>query len=251
MSDKIGNVRFDKLTLNSSYKRLMEIIENGNRCHQVVVANAYSVVIAHKNKAFADVCETTDITFADGLPVVWLSSLIGVRIPERIAGPDFMWSFSGICAKKGYKVFLMGSEEPYLSRLATNMKRTFINMNIVGAYSPPYGKWSSEENKKMITMINKSKADILWVGVSSPKQDLWIAQNKDKLKVKVALGVGAAFDFHSGRVKRAPLWMQKVGLEWFYRLSQDPKRLWKRYLIGNLRFLGIIIKEFIKNKINF
>lgn len=249
MTKKIGNIKFNKLTLDSSQKRVADIIDSGDKCHQVVVANAYSVVLAHKNKEFAKVCENADTTFADGMPVVWASMILGDRIPERVAGPDFMWSFSKVCAAKGYKVFLMGTEEPYLSKLKENLEKEFNGIDIVGTYSPPYGEWSAEENKRIVSKINKSKADILWVGVSSPKQDIWIAKHKDVLKVKVALAVGAAFDFHSGRVERAPVWIQKIGFEWLFRFFQDPRRLWKRYVIGNIQFLMIVFREIFNNKV--
>ena len=248
MTKKIGNIKFNKLTIDSSIKRVSEIIETSDYCQQIVVANAYSVVLAHKNKKFAEVCELADIAFADGIPVVWASKLLGDKIPERVAGPDFMWSFSKVCSDKNYKVFLMGSEEPFLSKLKQNLENHFPGIDIVGVYSPPYGEWSDKENKKIVSIINKSNADILWVGVSSPKQDIWISRNKKILECKVAIGVGAAFDFHSGRVERAPIWVQKLGFEWLFRFTQDPRRLWKRYIIGNLQFIIIIIKEFFKVK---
>jgi N-acetylglucosaminyldiphosphoundecaprenol N-acetyl-beta-D-mannosaminyltransferase len=246
MTIKIGNIKFNKFTLNSAQKKIVDVIETGKKCHQVVIANAYSLVIAHKDKSFSSVCESADIVFADGLPVVWASILLGDRIPERIAGPDFMWSFSRVCAEKGYGIFLMGSEEPYLSKLQKNLHIAFDGINIVGTYSPPFGKWCRKENKKIVTMINKSKADILWVGISTPKQDIWIKEHQKELNAKIAFGVGAAFDFHSGRIERAPKWIQKIGFEWLFRFFQDPRRLWRRYFIGNLQFIYLILCDIIK-----
>lgn len=247
MTIKIGKITFNRFTHSDAQNEVCRIIETTSRCHQVVIANAYSLVLAHKNEQFAEVCSGADLVFADGKPVVWASLLLKDRIPERIAGPDFMWSFSRICALKGYKVFLMGGQEPFLARLKENMEREFKDINIVGTYSPPFGEWSKEESKKIISLVNHSKADILWVGVSTPKQDIWIADHKSQIKAKIAFGVGAAFDFHSGKIKRAPEWMQHAGFEWLHRLISEPKRLWRRYIIGNAQFLLIVFRQIIIN----
>ncbi len=248
MTKKVGNIPFHKLTIDSAKEKIADIVKTSSRCQQVIVANSYSLVLAHNYPDFADVCNSAEIVFADGKPILWAAKLLGNRIRKRVTGPDFMWEFSAVCAREKFKVFLLGTREPYLSRLKYNLEKSFPGITIVGTYSPPYGIWDTEENRKIVSIVNKSNADIVWVGVSTPKQDLWIAEHKNELKTKVAIGVGAAFDFHSGRVKRAPMWMQKVGLEWFYRFKQDPKRLWKRYLIGNLQFLTIIMKEFFTPK---
>jgi N-acetylglucosaminyldiphosphoundecaprenol N-acetyl-beta-D-mannosaminyltransferase len=214
-----------------------------------VVANVFSVVLSKNNKEFATICNNADLVLPDGLPIVWASKLLRPRLPQRIAGPDFMGEFCGICAQNGYSMFLLGGRSDYLNSLVENLKKAHPRIQISGAYSPPFGEWDENENRKIIKMINDSHADVLWVGVSTPKQDYWIYENKNQLKTKVAIGVGAAFDFHSGRVKRAPIWMQKNGLEWLFRLLQEPRRMWKKYLVTNLLFISLIAKEFIKNKI--
>jgi N-acetylglucosaminyldiphosphoundecaprenol N-acetyl-beta-D-mannosaminyltransferase len=237
---KVGNITFHELTFSDAIKNLSEIIEHSDRCHQVVVANVFSVVLAKKDKEFREICQKADVVFADGFPVVFFSRFLGNPIPQRIAGPDFMWHYSSECAKKGFKAFLLGGEEPFLSNLKQNLENNFPGFQIVGKYSPPFGTWSDQETAKMVDLINNSGADILWLGVSTPKQDKWIYSVKNKLHTKVAIAVGAAFDFHSGRVKRAPRWVQTIGMEWFHRFLQDPKRLWKRYLIGNMQFFWIV-----------
>lgn len=239
----IGNVPFTIFSFNDAIAAISSQILTGKHCIQVVVANVYSVVLANKDKEFCKICKSAEFVLPDGLPIVIFSRLLGKSLPHRIAGPDFMWNFSKECVKRGFKVYLLGSEEPYLSILKNNMERQFPGIEIVGTYSPPFGSWTDQETKKMINDINKSKADILWLGVSTPKQDKWIYSVKDKLHTKVAVAVGAAFDFHSGRVKRAPLWVQMIGFEWFHRFLQDPKRLWKRYLIGNVHFLWIMLGQ--------
>ena len=243
---KIGPIGFHTLTITSAVEKTVELIEMKNHCYQIIIANAYSLVLAKKTPEFHHVCQNADIVFADGQSVVWASILLGERLPARVAGPDFMWSFCSMSAGKKYKHFLLGGRSEYLELLKNRMINSFPEIQITGTYSPPFGEWNDEENEKIVSLINESKADVLWVGISTPKQDIWIDRFKNKLTVKVALGVGAAFDFHAGRIKRAPKLLQSIGLEWLYRLSQDPKRLWRRYLIGNIQFLGILLEEIIR-----
>lgn len=243
---RIGKISFDVISFENAINTISRIVENGTSCIQVVVANVFSIVLAEKDVEFNKICNSAEMVLPDGAPVVFFSRFFDFKLPQRIAGPDFMWEFSAVAAKKGYKMFLLGSKEPYLSNLQSNLQRTFSGIKVVGSYSPPFGPWSSEETEKMIRLINDSEADILWLGVSTPKQDKWIYSVKDRLRTKVAIAVGAAFDFHSGKVIRAPIWVQKVGFEWFHRLLQDPQRLWKRYLIGNIHFICIIFKQFMQ-----
>lgn len=245
-SIKIGNIPFPRATRNSVISTLCNWISLNGCCRQVVVANVYSVVLSKKNKEFAGICNNADLVLPDGLPIVWASKLLRPKIPQRVAGPDFMGEFCGICAQKGYSIFLLGGRGDYLNALAENLKKAHPQLQISGTYSPPFGEWDENENKKIITMINNSHADVLWVGVSTPKQDIWINNHKKGLKVKVAFGVGAAFDFHSGRIKRAPLWMQKFCLEWFYRFMSEPRRMWSKYFPSNFIFILIIMRDIIK-----
>ena len=131
-----------------------------------------------------------------------------------------------------------------------NLQKRFPGLKIAGSYSPPYGPFPSDENRKIVRMINDVSPDILWVGMTSPKQDKWMYKNFHNLHVPVMIGIGAAFDFVAGTVKRAPLWMQKNGLDWLYRFSQEPKRLWRRYLFGNSIFIYLIAKELIGKTLN-
>jgi N-acetylglucosaminyldiphosphoundecaprenol N-acetyl-beta-D-mannosaminyltransferase len=224
---------------------ISEFIETGKRCHQIVVANVYSVALAYRDKEFSDICDNSDIVFPDGLPIVLGSILLRTPLPARIAGPDFMWKMCEVCAQKGYNIFLLGGRSDFLGRLNDNLCAAFPKIKIVGAYSPPFGNWDEKENVKIIKMINTAKTDLLWVGVSTPKQDVWIHNHKKQLTAKVAIAVGAAFDFHSGRVKRAPVWMQRICLEWVFRLIQEPRRQWKKYLVSNSIFIFILVKEFV------
>lgn len=242
----IGGIRFNCISRELLTNLIVEKIESEEECNQVVVANVYSIYAANNDNYFNEICNDAEIVLPDGLPIVWVSRLFGEKLSERIAGPDFMWSFSSVCAQKKYSMYLLGGRQECLDDLLEKLTLAFTGLKISGTYSPPFGIWDQKENDKIVEMINNSHVDVLWLGVSTPKQDKWIYENKHRLKVKVAFGVGAAFDFHSGRVKRAPIWMQKTGLEWTYRFLQEPKRMWKRYLFSNLLFLWIVIKQFFR-----
>ncbi len=218
-----------------------------NRKHQVCVTNIYSVVVMQKDEEFRRVNNCSSLVVADGMPLVWVSKLFGKPIPERVTGADLLWKLSEISERKEYTFFFLGSNNETLGKLCNNLKEHLPDLKIAGMYSPPFKEeFSEEDNLKIIQKINEVKPDILWVGMTAPKQEKWISQNLDKLNVKVAIGVGAVFDFVAGTVKRAPKWMQNIGLEWFFRLIQEPKRLCKRYLIGNTIFVWLVLKELWK-----
>jgi N-acetylglucosaminyldiphosphoundecaprenol N-acetyl-beta-D-mannosaminyltransferase len=246
---KVGAIPFDQITFQAALDLITHIIETSQYCQQVVVANAHSVVLAQKNPHFAEICNEADVVFPDGMSIVGASKLLGGQIAERVAGPDFMWRYTKICEQKHFPIFLLGGTDSSLKALTEVLQTCFPLLQISGSYSPPFGIWAEEENRKIIDLINNSGAKVLWLGVSSPKQDIWIAKHKSQLKVRVAFGVGAAFDFHSGSIKRAPLWIQKIGFEWFFRLCQDPKRLWNRYIFGNMYFLSILVRSYFSRQI--
>lgn len=247
--EELFGIRFDPLTK----KRAVELVKNfieGKEKYQLCFVPVYSIVVAQKDEEFKFALNSSSLVLADGMPVVWGSKLFGKPLPERIAGCDFFMEFCRVASEKQYAFFLMGATEEILSNMCSNLKREFPSLHIVGTYSPSFRKeFSEEDNLIMINKINESKPDILWVGMSAPKQEKWIFQNLEKLDVKVAAGIGAAFDFIAGAKRRAPKWMQRIGLEWFWRLIQEPRRLWKRYLIGNALFLWLVLREFIKIKL--
>jgi len=191
------------------------------------------------------------LTFADGYSIVVASKILKTPLKERVAGPDFMLKFIEETQDSDISHFFLGSTEKVLEKMIANFKSGFSGIKIAGYYSPPFCKeFTDEENNKIINLINNSKCAILWVSFGCPKQELWIVSNIDKLRIPVSIGVGAAFDFHSGVVKRAPLFMQNIKLEWLYRFFQDPKRLWRRYFIGGLSFAKTVIKQRFSKKNN-
>jgi len=185
----------------------------------------------------------------DGLPIMWAAKLTGKKLKAKISGSDLFPALCKVAADKNYKVFFLGAKRGVSQKASEILKRKYPKLNVVGVHSPPFGFESvEEENQHIVKMIEDKKPDILFVGLGAPKQEKWIWRYKDEINVPVSIAVGASFDFIASNVKRAPKWMQKIGLEWFFRLCQEPRRLWKRYLIGNTIFVWLVLKEFINYK---
>lgn len=202
----------------------------------VCLCNVHSVVTANLDAEFRSVINGADMATPDGMPVAWSLSRLGFPHQERINGPDLMWRMCEHAARSGTKLFFYGSSTQTLAYLEIKIRAAFPAARIVGMVSPPYRTLSAEEDDAMIEQINKSGAGLVFVGLGCPKQEFWMAAQRGKIQA-VMLGVGAAFDYHAGTLRRAPNWMQQCGLEWFYRLCQEPRRLWRRYLLTNAIFV--------------
>lgn len=245
----ILGVRVDRVTMTDALKLIEEFISDDKK-HQICVPNVWTTVLAQKDAAFRNIYRSSSLSVPDGLPLVWVSRLYGKPIRERVTGTDLFLQCAGIAAQKGYTFFFLGSTENTLGAMTAKLEQQYPALNIAGSYSPPFSEEFHEgENDKIIEIVNRAKPDMLWVGLTAPKQEKWIHKNLERLDVQIAIGIGAAFDFLSGRVRRAPLWMQKIGLEWFDRVLQEPKRLWKRYLYGNSLFVWLVIREFFRIKV--
>lgn len=231
------------LSWRRALDRISEWVATG-QSRVVVTCNAHSVVTATQDARMRSAIETADMATADGMSVaVFLRLLTGQR-QERLAGPDLMWHYCGEAAGRGESIFLFGSSDATLERLDARLRRDFPGLVVAGMFAPPYGGWDAAQDDAIVARINASGAQVVFVGLGCPKQELWMAENRHRLH-GVLVGVGAAFDFHAGTVKRAPLWMQKFGLEWLHRLSAEPRRLLSRYaktntlfVLGALRQLG-------------
>lgn len=232
-----------RIDLESTLEVLKELVSTGVK-HQVVVLPVNSILAARKDKELQRIYNRASLALADGMPVLWAARLLGKPIPGRVAGSDLMSGFSRVAALSGITFFLMGSRPGVPERLAKRLKRRNPELAVVGTYSPPfYDELPREVNQETIRRINAAKADVLWVGLGAPKQDRWIHDNLQDLNVKVAIGVGAAFDICSGDLRRAPLWMQRGGLEWFFRFIMEPRRLFRRYFVDAMPFLPLIIAQ--------
>lgn len=198
--------------------------------HYICVASTQDVVIAQNDMRFKRIINNADLVTSDGWPVVWAIKLCGGNQKGRVTGPDLMLNICKESVKSGFSHYFFGAAQGVPDLLATKLKEKYPGLIVKGVYSPPFKAEISQEKDDTLKMLNNSGADILWVGLSTPKQQYWIEANIGLLNIPLVIAVGAAFDFHSGKIKRAPVWMQKCGLEWFHRLCQEPRRLWKRYL---------------------
>ena len=243
----IGKILFDNLTMSEVIQKtdyyLKHFDSSNDKSKFIVVANQDSVTKIGK-QLDATAINNSFITIPDGASIILASKILKTPLKERVAGPDFMIKMMELSNNNGYKQFFLGSTPEVIDAMKKKLLEKYPNLNIVDSYSPPFVKsFNDIENYKMLDVINNSNCDCLWVSFGCPKQENWIIKNIDRLKIPLAIGIGAAFDFHSGKTKRAPLFMQKIGMEWFFRLFQEPKRLWKRYLIGGVSFLTIILKQ--------
>lgn len=241
-------VQFHPLTINQTLDCIETMIKERTP-RQLNFVNAYTLTVCRRNQEFADVLNGSALNLPDGMSVVWGVQWLGMRFPERVAGPDLMEELCGRAAKKGHRVFLMGSTPENLTNLKTALIKRHPGLNIVGTHSPSVcDQFDEAETQQILTEIHAATPDILFVGVSTGKQERWISQNLARINVPACLAVGAAFDFLSGRVPRAPEWLRAHGLEWLYRLYCDPRRLWKRYLLGNFVYLIMLIKASYRKK---
>ena len=185
------------------------------------------------------VLNEASIATPDGMPVVWAMRSFGVKDQQRVYGPTLMLEMCRHAVRHGHKIFLYGSSPQCLEKLQANLKEKFPRIDIVDAYSPPFRPLTPEEDAAIVKRIQASGAEIVFVGISTPKQEKWMAAHVESLPGVVMVGVGAAFDFHAGLLRQAPAWMQRNGLEWFFRLAVEPKRLWRRYVLETPRFLPL------------
>ena len=233
----------DVATWRESLNRIAGWVRRGEP-RVVATCNVHSVVTASRDPVLRAAIERADLSTADGMPVAWFLSLLRRQRQERIAGPDLMWHYCGEAAGRGERVFLFGSTPRTLGLLVARLQRDFPGLQVVGTIAPPWGEWSAALEDEMIERINASRAQVVFVGLGCPKQEIWMHRQRGRVGA-VMIGVGAAFDFYAGTVRRAPLWMQKSGLEWTWRLGREPRRLVGRYVRTNLRFVLGAVRQLI------
>ena len=213
----------------------------------VAVTSMHGVAVASRDSAFHRVLNSADLVVADGTPLVWVARVKGHRFRRRVSGCDLVDNF---CRDSGgaYRHFFYGGTPGAAERLATTLRDRF-GIVVAGTYTPPFRSLTNAEESELAAIVERASPDVLWVGLSTPKQETWMYQHRHKLKVPLMLGVGAAFDLNSGNVQRAPVWMRDHGLEWLFRLAAEPRRLWKRYLVTipqALWFVGLELLGFSK-----
>ncbi|MBW1673564.1 MAG: WecB/TagA/CpsF family glycosyltransferase [Deltaproteobacteria bacterium] len=244
----ICSIRFPLIDYNKTIGLFEKWINQGKSRH-VCITNVHTLVTALKDKEFKNIVDCADLITIDGQPLRWYAKLIrGVHIKDRITGPELMLKSIEFGNNKRWCHFLLGGTEEVLWKLRKNLIEKFEGINIVGTYSPPFRTLTKEEDAALVERINKAHPDFLWVGLGAPKQEKWISNHLSRIHVPIQIGVGAAFDFHSGNIKRAPEFLQRIGLEWLYRIYRDLK-LYKKYLQTNPIFMLIFIRDFIKIKV--
>lgn len=232
----------DNLDMEETLGVIEGFIHSG-KPHQHVVVNVDKIVKANRDGELRQIINGCDLINADGMPVVWASRLLGKPLKERVTGVDLFESLMKRSAEKGWRVFLLGAREEVVSRVAQIYPARYPGLVVAGYRN---GYWRPEEEAGVAAAIGEARPDILFVAISSPKKEAFLARHQDAMKVPFAMGVGGTFDVATGRVKRAPRWMQKAGLEWFYRFLQEPRRMFRRYFIEDMAFVALFAREWIK-----
>jgi N-acetylglucosaminyldiphosphoundecaprenol N-acetyl-beta-D-mannosaminyltransferase len=210
--------------------------------HYVCVTGVHGVMESQRDQALKEIHNASGLTTPDGMPLVWAGKAAGARI-SRVYGPDLMLALCAIAEQRGWSHFLYGGRAGIPELLATRLRQRFPRLSVVGTHSPPFRPTTPEEDAELVQAMNEAGPDIVWVGLSTPKQERWMADHVGRLDAPVLIGVGAAFDIHAGTLPQAPKWMQRSGLEWLYRLFREPRRLWRRYLRNNPAFLYRILRN--------
>jgi N-acetylglucosaminyldiphosphoundecaprenol N-acetyl-beta-D-mannosaminyltransferase len=232
----------DNLDMEESLAVVEGFIRSG-RPHQHVVVNVDKIVKASRDPGLRRIINDCDLINADGMPVVWASRLLGKPLKERVTGVDLFEALMARAAQKGWRVFLLGAREEVVSGVARLYPARYPGLTIAGYRN---GYWSQAEEEEVVAQIGAARPDILFVAISSPTKEAFLARYQAAMKVPFAMGVGGTFDVAVGHVKRAPVWMQKAGLEWFYRFLQEPRRMFRRYFIEDMAFVALFAREWVR-----
>jgi N-acetylglucosaminyldiphosphoundecaprenol N-acetyl-beta-D-mannosaminyltransferase len=236
----------------TDYEQAMDVMDGmiarGERGYVCCVA-VHAVMVAESDLEMRAALLGSTLTVPDGMPLVWAANLVGENLRNRVYGPELMRRYNARCRERGHRVWLYGGrDQGSLAQLALNMHRSDPGIRVVGGYSPPFRPLTTAEEDEIARQIDAAKPDVLWVGIGVPKQEKWMARMRERLDVPVMCAVGAAFDFHAGRISQAPPWMQNRGLEWTYRIAQEPRRLLPRYLYYNPRFMTAFARQLARER---
>lgn len=239
---KFMNTEVDNLTMEEALQEVDKLIIQKRNAY-VVTPNVDHIVQLERGGELCEVYKNADLILTDGKPLIWISKWYGMPIKEKISGSDLFPQLCALAAEKGYRMYFLGAAEGVAAKAAVNLMKRFPGLHVVGTYSPPFGFEKDEaEMEKIKRQIKEAAPHVLIVGLGCPKQELFILHHKDELGVPLSLGLGASLDFEAGNIKRAPKWMADRGLEWLFRITQDPKRMAKRYLVDDRKIVGLAIK---------
>jgi len=233
---------FTRVRMVEALQAVAHSLRAGHRGY-IVTPNTDHVVRYHRDPEFRRAVDGAWLRLADGMPVVWASRLLGRPLPERVTGSDLLPELCRLAAERGYSVFLLGGREGVARRAADTLRSRYRGLKVAGTYTPVEGfAQDPQDQEAAVEAVNRATPDILFVGVGSPAQELWVYRNWGRLRVRVAVCCGAALDYAAGSQPRAPLWMRRAGLEWLWRVVHEPRRLWRRYLVEDLAFFGILLR---------
>ncbi len=242
----IITMEVDVINIQSSLNKVYYLAASQHGAY-VCVSNVHMCMEAFDSEDFQTIVNNADLVIPDGRPLSWAQKLLGYDVAEQVRGQDIMNSICEYSGIKNFKIgFYGGSSDALLRKVVDQLKNSYSDINIKFMYSPPFRSLTVEEDDELVRRVNESGINILFVGTGCPKQERWMSEHKNKFSC-VMIGVGAAFDFIAGSKRHAPRWMQKMGLEWLFRLVSEPKRLWKRYLRQNPRFIYYFSKQLIKH----
>lgn len=235
----VDGLIFDDVTMTEATARVVELAKMRDRPRYVCTGNLDHLAIAATDHEFRDAYLNADLVVADGAPVVWLSKLGGTPLKERVAGSDLFWTLGRASAESGITLFFLGGVEGAADKAKAVLEERYPGVKIVGTYCPPFATFATDEEQDRIRdVVKAANPDVLLVAFGAPKQEKWIAKHKERLGVPVSIGVGGSFEMAAGILKRAPVWMQKVGLEWAFRFAQQPRRLFDRYIVRDMPHLA-------------
>jgi N-acetylglucosaminyldiphosphoundecaprenol N-acetyl-beta-D-mannosaminyltransferase len=240
--------RVDAVQIPDVIAEMQDWIARRDSCRYIAVTGMHGVTEARHDPQLRAALASASLVVPDGMPLVWLGRRHGFDLPRRVYGPELMLRFWQEANSAPYRHFFYGGAPGVADALARKFARQFSTHEVAGIFSPPYHNLSPDEDREICSIINESNADIVWVGLGTPKQERWMRDHQPRLSAPVLVGVGAAFDFHAGRMRSAPAWMGDHGLEWLFRLAQEPRRLWHRYLVRGSEFATLAILELLKHK---
>jgi N-acetylglucosaminyldiphosphoundecaprenol N-acetyl-beta-D-mannosaminyltransferase len=230
-------VRVNLVQIKDVVAQIQAWIDQRQMAHTIAVTGMHGVMEAHHNPDFKTILNSSSLVVPDGMPLVWLARLKGHNLERRVYGPELMIAVCESGTSTGMRHFVYGGGVGVAETLAKELSNRFPGLIIAGTFTPPFRALTENEDEEIIAQINHAAPDVLWVGLSTPKQERWMLGHRDRLNVPVMVGVGAAFDIHSGGKKQAPGWMREHGLEWLFRLVQEPRRLWRRYILYGSEFI--------------
>jgi N-acetylglucosaminyldiphosphoundecaprenol N-acetyl-beta-D-mannosaminyltransferase len=238
----LGGVLIDRVDVGSAVERIRGFLRSGT-LNQIVTVNLDFVAIARRERDFRDTLNGADLAVADGMPLVWASRLTDEPLPQRLTGVERVDECCRVAVETDSSVFLLGAAPGVADEAADTLQQWFPGLRIAGVYAPPFGPLTVEENERILAKINEARPEFLFVALGAPQQDVWIRANRHRLDVPVCMGVGCVLDLLAGIVSRAPSWMQHTGLEWLFRLLQEPGRLWRRYILDDLPALVWLVRQ--------